>query len=220
MAVKPQIKANQLAKDLNIKSKEIVDIMASRGIELKAQKALEPHEFNVLFDALTAAYQIEGIDDYIDGITTIPSKLEKKPEKEENAKQETVAEDKSAQTKENTEEAKKPTEAPAEKLQKNEKAPAPEKKEEIKKEDSQKPVAAKTEIKATPTETPVDKKPAPAPVKTQLKVGKAILLFCGKEKRWILKEEQGKITGFITRLCYTGSTISRSVRKGERAPQK
>ncbi len=80
MAVKPQIKANQLAKDLNIKSKDIIDIMAKKGMELKAQKALEPHEFNVLFDAITAEYQVEGIDDYIDGITFIPSKLEKKPE--------------------------------------------------------------------------------------------------------------------------------------------
>ena len=78
MAVKPQIKANQLAKDLGLKSKEIVDIMASRGIELKTQKSLEPHEFDVLFDAITSAHQIEGIDDYIDGVTFIPTKLEKK----------------------------------------------------------------------------------------------------------------------------------------------
>ena len=77
MAVKPQIKANQLAKDLNLKSKDIVDVMAEKGIELKTQKSLEPHEFNVLFDALTSANQIESIDDYIDGITFIPSKLEK-----------------------------------------------------------------------------------------------------------------------------------------------
>ena len=77
MAVKPQIKANQLAKDLNIKSKDIVDIMAGKGMELKAQKALEPHEFNVLFDAITSQYQVEEIYDYIDGITYIPSKLEK-----------------------------------------------------------------------------------------------------------------------------------------------
>ncbi len=82
MAVKPQIKANQLAKDLNIKSRDVVDLMAEKGIELKAQKALEPHEFNVLFDALTVKNQIEGIDDYIDGITFIPSKLEKKAEED------------------------------------------------------------------------------------------------------------------------------------------
>ena len=76
MAVTPQIKANQLAKDLNIKSKDMVDIMSSRGLELKAQKALEPAEFAVLFDAITSMHQVEGIDDYIDGLTFIPSKLE------------------------------------------------------------------------------------------------------------------------------------------------
>ena len=87
MAVTPQIKANQLAKDLNIKSKDMVDIMASKGLDLKAQKALEPAEFSLLFDAITSMHQIEGIDDYIDGLTFIPSKLEKKPEvkKEEKA---------------------------------------------------------------------------------------------------------------------------------------
>ena len=91
MAVTPQIKANQLAKDLNIKSKDMTDIMSSRGIELKAQKALEPAEFAVLFDAITSMHQIEGIDDYIDGLTFIPSKLERaertvEENKAENAK--------------------------------------------------------------------------------------------------------------------------------------
>ena len=52
MAVTPQIKANQLAKDLNIKSKDMMDIMAEKGLEIKSQKALEPHEFEVFFDAI------------------------------------------------------------------------------------------------------------------------------------------------------------------------
>ena len=42
MAVTPQIKANQLIKDLNIKSKDMADIMAEKGLEFKSQKALEP----------------------------------------------------------------------------------------------------------------------------------------------------------------------------------
>ena len=98
MAVKPQYKTNQLAKDLNIKSKEIVDVMAKKGIELKAQKALEPHEFNVLFDAITAEYQVEEIYDYIDGITYIPSKLEKVAEepKQEAPANEEIKEEKKA----------------------------------------------------------------------------------------------------------------------------
>ena len=100
MAVKPQIKANQLAKDLGLKSKDIVDIMAEKGIELKAQKALEPHEFDVLFDAITSMHQIDGIDDYIDGVTYIPSKLEKiadEPKQENEAKaNEEIKEEKKA----------------------------------------------------------------------------------------------------------------------------
>ncbi len=80
---KPQFKANQLAKDLELKSKEIVDIMSEKGIEVKAQKALEPREFDILFDALTSKYQVECIDDYIDGITYIPSRLVKEEPKEE-----------------------------------------------------------------------------------------------------------------------------------------
>ena len=67
MAVTPQIKANQLIKDLNIKSKDMSDIMAEKGLEFKAQKALEPIEFEAFFDAITSKHQIEGIDDYIDG---------------------------------------------------------------------------------------------------------------------------------------------------------
>ena len=45
---KPQFKANQLAKDLEIKSKDIIDVMSEKGIEIKAQKTLEPHEFDKL----------------------------------------------------------------------------------------------------------------------------------------------------------------------------
>ena len=80
---KPQFKANQLAKDLELKSKDIVDIMSEKGIEVKAQKALEPREFDILFDALTSKYQVECIDDYIDGVTYIPSKLVKDEPKAE-----------------------------------------------------------------------------------------------------------------------------------------
>ena len=99
MAVTPQIKANQLIKDLNIKSKEMSDIMAEKGLEFKAQKALEPIEFEAFFDAITSKHQIEGIDDYIDGVTFIPSKLEKvvkkpAPEEKTEATEEKVVENK------------------------------------------------------------------------------------------------------------------------------
>ena len=159
MAVKPQIKANQLAKDLGIKSKEIVDIMAEKGIELKAQKSLEPREFNILFDALTSAYQIDGIDDYIDGVTTIPSKLEKKsPEVEEVAKK----------TEDKADEKQNKKEAPVAEQKKAEDTSAPVKKAEAEKQtaktektatEKKETVAAKTETKAPTAEVKVEEKP-------------------------------------------------------------
>ena len=183
MAVKPQYKANQLAKDLNIKSKEIVDVMAKKGIELKAQKALEPHEFNVLFDAITAEYQVEEIYDYIDGITYIPSKLEKtpvedKPEQEQKAaeeKTETVKEEKAAPVKETVNvvapEDKKETVAA-----KTETPKAPENKAtETKPAAQTKPeAAAKPEASAKPA---VESKPAAPAVKMQPKVDRAEALL-------------------------------------------
>ena len=96
MAVTPQIKANQLAKDLNIKSKDMMDIMAEKGLEIKSQKALEPHEFEVFFDAITLKHQIERIDDYIDGITFIPSKLEKTEKKSAAEQKEEIKAEKTA----------------------------------------------------------------------------------------------------------------------------
>ncbi len=100
MAVTPQIKTNQLAKDLEMKSKDIVDMMSEAGITIKAQKALEPDEFGMLFNTLTSKYQVEGIDDYIDGVTFIPSKKVKKPAvpKQEPAKEETTDASKTEQT--------------------------------------------------------------------------------------------------------------------------
>ncbi len=110
MAVKPQIKANQLAKDFNIKSKDILDIMSGKGIELKAQKVLEPEEFEILFNAITQENQIEGIDDYIDGITYIPSKLEPKTKavkEEENVEVEAKAKAKADESSQKSEKSAK-----------------------------------------------------------------------------------------------------------------
>ena len=121
MAVTPQIKANQLIKDLNIKSKDMSDIMAEKGLEFKAQKALEPIEFEAFFDAITSKYQIEGIDDYIDGVTFIPSKLEKK------AKKPDVEEKKEPESEKAVTEAK--NESVTEKSGSDKKASAPKKEE-------------------------------------------------------------------------------------------
>ncbi len=73
MAAVAQVKVNQLAKDLGLKTKDVTDIFAKAGIEIKTQKALEPFELDLIFEKLTRDNQIKNIEDYIDGVTYIPS---------------------------------------------------------------------------------------------------------------------------------------------------
>ena len=68
------LKVNQLSKDLNMKSKDLAELLVAEGIEYKSQKSLEPKEFSILFNKLTSNNQITNIEDYLDGITYIPSK--------------------------------------------------------------------------------------------------------------------------------------------------
>ena len=69
-----QFKITKLAKDLGLKSKDLVEVLSQNGIEAKTtQKALEPAEFDVLFEALTRANQITDIGKYLAGETYIPS---------------------------------------------------------------------------------------------------------------------------------------------------
>ena len=76
MAFNPQFKVNQMAKDMGLKSKELTDLLADKGIEdVKSQKSLTEQEFNVLFQTLTEANQVENIYDYMDGKTCIPSRI-------------------------------------------------------------------------------------------------------------------------------------------------
>ena len=85
MATNPQFKVIQLAKDLGLKSKDIVDLCAEKGMDVKTQKVLEPGEFDLLFDALTKSRQVDNIDDYLDGVTYIPSRIPKKEKPEVDA---------------------------------------------------------------------------------------------------------------------------------------
>ena len=81
-----QFKLNTLAKNLGVKSKDLVDVLAAAGIEAKTTtKTLEPYEFDILFDTLTKSHQITDIGAYLDGVTYIPSKVKKAPPKPEPA---------------------------------------------------------------------------------------------------------------------------------------
>jgi len=142
-----QFKITKLAKDLGLKSKDLVEVLSNHGIEAKTtQKALEPAEFDVLFEVLTRANQITDIGRYLAGETYIPSKVKKPAPKtaaEEKKPVEAVAE-------------KKPTEAPAKTAKKAE--PAPEKQAEA---EEKKPAA----VKAAPEKKAAPAKETPAPEK-------------------------------------------------------
>ncbi len=141
-------KINQLAKDLGLKSKDITELLAARGVECKTtQKALEPKEFDMVFETLTRAAQISNIDDYLFGDTYIPT--EKKVAKKSPAKkEETVAV--ISDTK-----AEKPVKE--EKTAPEKATPAPQKETP-----AAKPVAQKKEEKAEKTDAaPATKKAAP-----------------------------------------------------------
>ncbi len=86
MAANPQFKVNQLAKDLGIKSKDIIDTLAEKGVAIKTQASLEGREFDIFMESLTKQNQIKDIDSYIFGDTYIPSKLQAAKEAEEAAK--------------------------------------------------------------------------------------------------------------------------------------
>ncbi|MBE6600054.1 MAG: translation initiation factor IF-2 [Ruminococcaceae bacterium] len=103
-----QYKVNQLAKDLGLKTKDIVELMSSTGIEVKTQKTLLPEEFDVFLNLVTKANQIVNIDEYLDGVTYIPSKV-KAEEQEPEPKVEPKVEEKKPEPKvESKVEEKKP----------------------------------------------------------------------------------------------------------------
>ena len=143
MANNPQLKINQLAKDLGKKSKDIVELLTGKGIDVKnSQKTLEPDEFNIFFEAITKENQITEIENYLDGITYIPSKP-----KEEKAEEKPVAPEKAV-------EEKKP-EPKVEEVKKEEP-----KKEEVKKPEPKKVEEKKPEpVKKAEEKKPEEKKP-------------------------------------------------------------
>ena len=145
MAQLAQYKVNQFAKDLNLKSKDVIDILESKKITVKSQATLDESQFDVLFEALTSSNQITGIEDYIDGITYIPSAAK--------------AEEAKAEAKKGTE---KKTEAPAEAKTEKESAPAsaPAEKAVAEEPKAKEKPAAKTETKP---EVKVEVKAEPKP---------------------------------------------------------
>ena len=84
------VKVTQLSKDLNLKPKDVTDILAASGIAVKSGSSLTTEQTDIFLEKITRAHQIVNIDDYIDGITVIPSSrkpatAEKKPAESEKA---------------------------------------------------------------------------------------------------------------------------------------
>jgi len=162
MAINPQYKVNKMAKDLGLKSKELSDILAARGKDVKTQRTLEPVEFDILFETLTREHQISNIEDYLDGVTKIPSKAAPKAQAAEGQ----AAEAQAAPTAAAAAKAEAKTEAKAE--------VKTEAKTEVKTEvKAESKAEAKTEAKAAPApkaepkQAPKAEKPAPAQAPAQ-----------------------------------------------------
>ncbi len=74
MAQAPMFRINQLAKDFDIKSKDLIAALEKEGITgKKSMTNLEPDEFNLFLDTLTKENQIVDIEGYLHGKTRIPT---------------------------------------------------------------------------------------------------------------------------------------------------
>jgi len=81
MATNPkQIKINILAKDFNMKTKEVVDILAAAGIDKKTSGTIDTDEFSVFLSHVTTNNQITNMTDYLAGKAEIPKEAVKKTE--------------------------------------------------------------------------------------------------------------------------------------------
>ncbi len=76
-----KIKLAALAKDLGLKNKELIDILAAGGFPKVSSATLEPDEFSYLMNQLTLKNQVVGFDDYFDGKTKIDDERVTKPAK-------------------------------------------------------------------------------------------------------------------------------------------
>ena len=169
---KNQTRISNLAKDLGLKNKDILDILAENGIEGKSHSGtLDPDEFNLVVNELTSRNQITGIGEYLDGKTKIPTrdKGEAKSQPKSDAKPDAKPEPKPDAKPESKPDAKPESKPDAKSESKPEIKPeakpeaAPEAKADIKSESKPE---VKTEVKAdikseTRPEVKTEAKPEP-----------------------------------------------------------
>ena len=85
-----QIKINTLAKDFNMKSKDVIDVLAEAGMDKKTSGTIDSEEFAVFLDHVTATNQISNMSDYLSGKAEIIKTPEKQEKREENVKKESA----------------------------------------------------------------------------------------------------------------------------------
>ncbi len=78
MAQLQQYRISQLAKELGLKGKDIIDILSAHGIDGKTQSAsLDPDEYGLVMDVLSKDNQISSLDAYLDGDVVIVTRGQK-----------------------------------------------------------------------------------------------------------------------------------------------
>ena len=167
MAITQNFKVNQLSKDLGIKSKDLMELLAAHGVEAKTQSALEPDEFGLLMNLLTKENQITGIEDYIDGITVIPVKKKKTVKAETSADEVKAAEPSKEEKKPAAEPVKaepvkaEPVKAEPVKAEPVKAEPAADKKPEVKAEKAPEKIEKTEKTEKKEPAAPTEKKPLP-----------------------------------------------------------
>lgn len=69
---------NNMAKDLNLKSKDLVDLLTDHGFIGRTHMAvMEPIDYTVVLNELSSEKQIPSIDDYLNGLIKIEKPVEK-----------------------------------------------------------------------------------------------------------------------------------------------
>ncbi|MBE6789061.1 MAG: translation initiation factor IF-2 [Ruminococcaceae bacterium] len=143
-------KLSDLAKDLNIDSKEIIALLAQHSDDAKKTgSTLNEEELNIVFEHFTTLYAVKTLDAYFaEGSKRAEKKAEKEAKKAKAEAEAKKAEEKPAQKPEEKKEEKKPAQKAPEKKA--------ESKPEAKKEAPQQKQAEKKPVKR---EEPKNKKP-------------------------------------------------------------
>ncbi len=175
MIANQKYRINALAKDFGMKSADIVNLLKEKGIDGKTyMSVLEPNEFEIIFETLSAANQVSNMNDYLSGKADVAEADRKKPAKKVSPKVEEKQEEKKGEKAPQTikEDAPKAQPKPEKKQEKEQKPvvkteqkPAEPKAEpKVEKTEEKKTEEKKTEEKKTEEKKSEEKKEQPKTV--------------------------------------------------------